>query len=156
MKQIRKSVFETNSSSTHSVTISGKDEYEIPKYIPAISFGEYGWEEEEYGGIENKLSYFITMLYSIYIHNASDEQGKLELESEKHFVWLKEMIFDYCGQKLEMKTLDGDYYPFGYIDHQSTDTLDEFLSDDEEEFKQLTKDFIFNKKYGFITDNDNH
>jgi hypothetical protein len=49
-----------------------------------------------------------------------------------------------------------DWSPAGYIDHQSTDILDEWWSDDEGTFKDSMKDFIFNSKYGLTTDNDNH
>jgi hypothetical protein len=44
MRQTRNGVFETNSSSTHSISISGNDKFIYPKFIPTIEFGEYGWE----------------------------------------------------------------------------------------------------------------
>ena len=43
----RNNVFETNSSSTHSIAISKKTPTEFPKSI-TFSKGEYGWEFEEY------------------------------------------------------------------------------------------------------------
>ena len=44
MKQIRTSVFETNSSSTHSIAISKKP-VTIGKYI-YFGIGEFGWEND--------------------------------------------------------------------------------------------------------------
>ena len=44
---VRKNVFETNSSSTHSIAISKNTPTEFPKSI-TFSKGEYGWECEEY------------------------------------------------------------------------------------------------------------
>jgi hypothetical protein len=73
----------------------------------------------------------------------------------KEFTWLKEAVEQHCGQILEVKSLGG-WSPLGYVDHQSNDVLDKFLSDNELEFKVKILDFIFNEKYGFETDNDNH
>lgn len=43
-RQIRKSVFETNSSSTHAICITKKkDNYKLPDHID-FEFGEFGWD----------------------------------------------------------------------------------------------------------------
>lgn len=152
MKQIRLGVFETNSSSTHSVTINGGDNIITPKFLSTIHFGEYGWDEAIYVSVEDKLSYVITLI------------GELEGIPEdldafltcKHYVWLKEMVFEHCGLELRIGPSSDTYSLLGYVDHQSLDTLEDFWSDDEVEFKTKMKDFIFNEKYGFETDNDNH
>lgn len=63
-RQIRKSVFETNSSSTHAICITKKkDNYKIPKHID-FEFGEFGWECDEYHDTRNKASYLITAIFS--------------------------------------------------------------------------------------------
>lgn len=42
-RQIRKSVFETNSSSTHAICITKKkDNYKLPDHID-FEFGKFGW-----------------------------------------------------------------------------------------------------------------
>ena len=151
MKQIRQGVFETNSSSTHSLTISGKDKFIYPNFIPTIEFGEYGWEQETYSDFTDKISYVITMLATI--NGIQKFEDFLEL---KEFIWLKEAVNQHCGQELKIKAIDDKYNPLGYVDHQSNDVLDEFLSQDELDFKVKVLDFIFNEKYGFKTDNDNH
>lgn len=158
MKQIRNSVFETNSSSTHSVTISmsGGDYLEKPSELPVIKFGEFGWEEVKYSEVEDKLSYFVTMIGSKISYMKENEERMNLFLSSNHFLWLKEMVKEHCGFDLVVEMLDEDLFPFGYVDHQSQDTLSSFWSDDKDEFKKLSKDFIFNIKYGFMTDNDNH
>lgn len=157
MKQIRQGVFETNSSSTHSVTIyNAEDKYVYPKYLPAIEFGEYGWEQNLYPDYTDKLSYVITMIGSKHeLGGLSDESAKEEFLNCLHFLWLQDMVKEVCGVELAVKFLDG-WNPLGYIDHQSEDTLDAFWSDEEDEFKSKMKEFIFNEKYAFETDNDNH
>jgi hypothetical protein len=154
MKQIRNMVFETNSSSTHSITLRGlKDDYIIPNYTLRVAFGEYGWEQERYDAVRDKLSYAFTMIqYKI-------PEGKdlyFEIINSEYAKWICEMVKDFCGQEIEINKNNSIYYPCGYIDHQSTDILDDFWSDDENEFKKNMKEFIFNSKYGFVTDNDNH
>ena len=46
MKTIRENTFETNSSSTHSITVSGRKdwEYDLPITIKPDWYGEFGWQ----------------------------------------------------------------------------------------------------------------
>lgn len=72
-KQIRRGVFETNSSSMHSLSISrvGKEydtsiKYSIHDddnklYIP---FGEFGWGYDRYDDSYHKLQYALTMVFA--------------------------------------------------------------------------------------------
>jgi hypothetical protein len=76
--------------------------------------------------------------------------------SSRWYKWLSEMVLNYCGKNIIVNPCDSDWNPAGYIDHQSTDILDDWWHDDEIEFKKSMKEFIFNSKYGFVTDNDNH
>ena len=76
---IRRGVFETNSSSTHSVSIIGRDNdthtielSDVPetddlvvdeRYNKVLShFGEFGWGPEVYNSPAVKLSYLLTMV----------------------------------------------------------------------------------------------
>ena len=43
IKKIRQSVFETNSSSTHSICIATDTTIDFPKSLH-FEFGEFGWE----------------------------------------------------------------------------------------------------------------
>ena len=45
-RQIRRGVFETNSSSTHAICIA-KGDYNLSKHID-FTIGEFGWENNEY------------------------------------------------------------------------------------------------------------
>jgi len=151
MRQIRQGVFETNSSSTHSITIySARDRYIYPTYIPPIEFGEFGWEQNSYPHFTDKLSYVITMLASKNDINEIEDFLKL-----KEFHWLKDAVMSHCGQEIEVKTQASDYAPLGYVDHLAIDVLDEFLVPDEGQFKINVLEFVFNEKYAFETDNDN-
>lgn len=155
MKQIRRGVFETNSSSSHSISISGEDAYDLPAYTLNVGFAEYGWENDDFYGIENKLSYVLTMV-QYKLHGVSWESRTPDVVLNSVYVnWIREMVKGYCGQDIKIYLMDGEYYPMGYVDHQSSDTLDEFWSDDELTFKSNMREFIFNSKYSFSTGNDN-
>lgn len=60
MIQIRRSVFETNSSSTHSICITKNMPDEIPDHI-SFHIGEYGWEFCTLTGQE-KANYLYTAI----------------------------------------------------------------------------------------------
>lgn len=151
---IRKSVFETNSSSMHSVAIIGSNHFNKSKLgsdkdnTVYIRPGEYGWGYELLKSPTEKLSYVITM---IRYHDENHD-----IEDSIYFKWLSEMVLDYTGCKLKIHKLISKYYPYGYIDHRSTNTLNSFWSDQEEEFKSNMRDLIFNDKYFIIIDCDNH
>ena len=137
MRQIRKSVFETNSSSTHSLCITNgeleKSTLHHDDYTIEIPMGEFGWEIEEYYSQSEKLSYLVT------ITQYNDEQQDL----------VREAIKEYTGYDLVIKGS-------GYVDHQSSDTLDELFEGDEETIKMNLTYFVFNNGYSFATDNDNY
>ena len=59
MRVVRKSVFETNSSSTHSICISKSDMINLPKVVH-FGFGEYGWEDNT---VYNTADYLHTAIY---------------------------------------------------------------------------------------------
>lgn len=169
---IRRGVFETNSSSSHSLCISGKSD-SITKHLPTnsdnivmISPDEFGWSGPTLCSPADKLSYIITMVFEQY----SDEEdfriytGKskwsFKINSNKimettEFKEIEKCIIentDYAGLQLEYDAYDTDY---AYIDHQS-------FSDDYESYKDFLDyygitlaDFLFNGKYQMIITNDN-
>jgi hypothetical protein len=166
MKQIRNGVFETNSSSTHSITITLKeDKFIDPQqvYSNVVSFGKYGWESERYDTPNEKLNYVFTLIQyhldeeiEYTAREEYDSKVALAVFSSKYFKWLKELFFEYTGKELSVEYPCKGYCPLGYVDGRSSDILDEWWAKDEKKFKENMKDFIFNKKYGFVTDNDNH
>lgn len=141
MHTIRQSIFETNSSSCHTITIVasdifntklGKDDEGVVHIYP----GEFGWEICKYDIPDEKASYAYT-----YAKNYGKKED-LKL--------LRKVIEDVTGAKVVFEKTSG-YFPTGYIDHQSSDYGAEiFVSYD------TVKNFIFNPKSYVQTDNDNH
>jgi hypothetical protein len=157
MRKIRKRVFETNSSSMHSLAIIGSDRMNKNNFSTTtvdgtekiiVESGEYGWGYESLTKPIEKLSYIVTMI--------PYQDSMNSINESKYFKWLSEMVKDYTGYELTYQTSSSNYYEDGYIDHQSTDTLDSVWVNDEETFKSNMRDIMFNDKYFIIIDNDNH
>ena len=55
-KQIRRGVFETNSSSVHAICISKSNEYKTQDNVDFI-YGRFGWSPETLYTPEEKASY---------------------------------------------------------------------------------------------------
>lgn len=153
---IRRSVFETNSSSTHSVAIRGLDYWTANFDIKAnadnnvyiVKPGIYDWGYEVLGWFSQKLSYIVTAIgYYDVSHDVPDSI---------YFHWLAEMFKSHTGLTLVYECLDHNTYPGGHIDHQSLDTLESFWSEYKTEFQENMKAIIFSSKYSIIIDNDNH
>lgn len=176
MKTIRSNVFETNSSSTHSVSIShnvaslyGSDC--LSNYIEFydnkvhVRFGEFGWEIESYVLPYDKLQYIVTMLVETEGNNITKVDDLWETEG---FKLINDAVADYCNcdgiwidenMKLDSYIWDGKEHYYisheGYIDHQSYEdykSVQDFLDD----YGVNITDFIFNTGVVVHTDNDNH
>lgn len=83
MIKIRKGVFETNSSSVHSLCISKEDKLFL--FIPKtksikIRTNEFGWEAEEYTSAEDKLSYIYTGILQHIIWDVESKHCKSKEE----------------------------------------------------------------------------
>ena len=141
--QIRESVFETNSSSTHSLSISSVGGlYQTLRHSDGIisvplGFYEFGWEQETYYDAESKLAYLL-----IYVRDWSNGKQK------EFFEILKEVVEKQTGC-----TLIDNENEDGYIDHQSVEDCDLHYMFHEPE---LIRQFIFNPNSYLETDNDNH
>ena len=163
MKQIRRNVFETNSSSMHSVVIHKSDTSDMlypsdrDNYVHT-RFDEFGWDYDgEYGPFydaETKLSYLVTMMAENTGNCPWCENGDIdaiydELMTENdEFVELNEIIKRRCD-------CDGVWIDLseGYIDHQSMyPSVHAFL---EDYCLDSMEDFIFDSGIGLIIDNDN-
>lgn len=114
-RQVRRNVFETNSSSMHSLSIAkrGVTEYlhvdECTNKV-VTEFGEFGWGYDEYNDPETKLSYLVTMIgeshncYSIEeIYETKDNSivaGIKVMKNQGHsgMSWglMKSMIKTFC------------------------------------------------------------
>lgn len=130
MIQIRKNVFETNSSSTHSICIS-KDKAVWSKRID-FHIGEYGWENDS---VFDTASYFYMAIREC--PNSEENLNKLiKILDNNNVIW----NFD-----------SGDRYYQGYIDHGSElqDFVKELLNDEDKLCRFLCGDSVI------YTGNDN-
>jgi len=139
-RQVRRNVFETNSSSMHSLSIAkrGVTEYlhvdECTNKV-VTEFGEFGWGYDEYNDPETKLSYLVTMIGES--HNCY---------SIKEIYETNDVVSARCEcDGIEIKNVDG------YIDHQSIDTIDGLMK----EYDCTIEEFIFDKGITLVIDNDN-
>ena len=105
-RQIRSSVFETNSSSTHSIAISKAPVIADGKSI-RFGIGEYGWEN----GTANTANYLYTAI--LEQNNSSELLNKLKEILDKHSIEYK-----FEEPKYEKSAYsDYEYLTYGYIDH---------------------------------------
>lgn len=131
MKTIRSNVFETNSSSTHSLTLVEGPSWStmVPNYGDKLIIhgGEYGWGYDVLEDPYSKASY-------AYQDGVSKKL-------------IKQVIKDYTGiSKVKLKGKK-----HGYIDHQSCGTVRSIIKSEED-----LRIFIFNEASYVTTDNDNH
>ena len=121
MIQIRKGVFETNSSSTHSIAISKKP-VTIGKYM-SFNIGEFGWEN----GCADTADYLYTAI--LEQDNSSELLDKLKKILDKYSV-----KYNFEEPKYETSS-NGEYkwLEYGYIDHgdELGDFLDAVLSNED-------------------------
>lgn len=167
-RQIRRSVFETNSSSMHSLTVTPNGEMDnltVDEYENKVitEFGEFGWEVRRYTDANTKLSYLVTML----IETHGDCYSMDELYETEDFKLINEAVANYCNcdgiiinSKLEQwKSYDGELRDWndhdGYIDHQSVEDYSS-VRDFLEQNGCTVTEFIFDKGVILHTDNDNH
>ena len=185
MRQIRKRIFETNSSSTHSVSITNPkldlsqlDEYVDPAdhYIH-IQFGEFGWGYDEYEDAYNKLAYLLTMILETQ-HATFGRSGFTTLEEFymlDDFILLESIVTEvakdckginifndgfkfnpYDDPEIDIKNESHGWLDHeGYIDHQSCEDY-RCLADFLEDWGVSIEDFIFDENIQLVIDNDNH
>lgn len=146
---IRKGVFETNSSSTHSISIAKNDIQLCTDKLPVstnneikIYPGDFGWDYDCFYDAQTKASYCLTWIFE------GSEEGRAELIEQ-----LKRVIHSVMGEDKNIIFVVDDSIPFYYqgsIDHQSIEVAQEaFVSDD------TLRAFIFNPQSFLVTDNDN-
>lgn len=130
--QLRKNVFETNSSSIHSICISKNDDYTLPA-VCKFELKEYGWGPDYEYNVKN---YLYTALACL---NRTEEIEKLKEILERHNV----------RAEFESYSSDDDFY----IDHPDLEELIEYLFKDENENTLLS--FLFGSKSIVLIYNDN-
>lgn len=155
---IRKGVFETNSSSSHSITVKKGGESDTRFFHVddenrvVVMPDEYGWGYDVLTEPDQKLSYLVTMVMERLSRDYSAIDDEL-LHEDEDFKKIIECITTYTDYK-DVILSDGTYKSGGffYIDHQSYyGSLDEFLSDWGVTMNQL----LFDTGVSIIIDNDN-
>jgi len=177
MKKVRQQVFETNSSSSHSLTVAstgkildtlGQDG------IITLNSQEFGWGVEEYDDAQTKAEYVALLLLYVeqtitrksiesYKKQTLNWDGKPLQDWEYGYVnlsWWCDQNFKQCytnfyevlteqtGCQINFQANLDD----GYIDHQSIESIDDFeiLLD-----KEMLRQFIFNPNSTLEISNDN-
>lgn len=166
-RQIRVGIWETNSSSTHSVSVSkvtNFNEHSLDSYLEDdgtfhITPGEFGWEIERYNGPYTKLQYALTMVFMTEVpwegRNINDETTLKYLYDTDGFQSINSLIMEIvpnCKNVIVDLLDDGDV---GYIDHQSCENY-ESLQDFLDYYDISLFQFIFDYNTILVTDNDNH
>lgn len=143
-KIIRNQAFESNSSSTHSLSISSASGV-YDSWTPDeegkiyLTGGEFGWGYETYSDPQTKASYCAVDNWN------NDERMDMLIRVLKEHTGAREVVLDF-----QCDSWDGEKN-YSYIDHQSVGT-----SGNAFDSEQTLKDFIFNRSSRLIIDNDNH
>lgn len=132
MRQIRRGVFESNSSSTHSICIQKKPAMGNKIHF---TFGEYGWEKRT---VYDTASYLYTLIMN---YNDADEK----------LARLKD-ILDAHGIKYTFEEKSGGFFENGYVDHdyEARDFVEAVLSNENLLFR-----YLFGFDSCIYTGNDN-
>ena len=132
-KIIRTGVFETNSSSSHSLSVARGDQefvydtiYPDQNGVIRVVGQEFGWGWEKFNDTMTKLAYAF-----------QDSFGQED--------FIKEIVMEQTGATEVLFDEDG-----GYIDHDGVGTTQELRGD-----REAMRNFIFNKNSWLFIGNDN-
>ena len=139
MKQIRQNVFETNSSSTHSLCITKR--YFLNNLKSHVDFRlmDFGWEYEEIRDVDTKAAYLYTALCN------NEEHDLILMIADT----LRKNGITYSFENPESSKYGGCK---GYIDHYDdlSGQLDKICTDEN-----MLLRFLFSSESFIITGNDN-
>lgn len=175
MKTTRSNVFETNSSSVHTVCVRPITEnYDTNQALPVDydgnvigEFMEFGWSGK-CNTASDKLAYLLVMIWETIPYDNKPNDASIwctDFKSERDnairiiketdaFKRLENILKEYGGYN----GLDISNESEGYIDHQSCEyyrSLDGFLNDNGIFSDKDVYDFIVGPSY-IVIDNDNH
>ena len=180
-RQIRSGLWETNSSSTHTVYFTSgdmqEDISELSKYIQNdgylhIEFGEFGWEIKSYTDAYTKLQYALTMAFVTECTEiVKDDKDTFSFEETAGYKDINDLIacrLHCSGIKIDSKIKlrsyedsDGTIVMYltcndGDIDHQSSTDIYNSLQDFLDYYEISLERFIFDSNVVLHTDNDNY
>jgi hypothetical protein len=146
MKKVRRNVYETNSSSTHSICVTKNNILDKKQSHIEFTIGEFGWERERYYTPYEKAQY----LYTGVLANE-----RLELiDNIKSILDSNNISYEFEEPQFEKSTWNGkdyQYLKYGYIDHSGD--LGEFLDICTDENKLMK--YLFSSESFIVTGNDN-
>jgi hypothetical protein len=162
--QIRDGVFETNSSSSHSVTIDRSEviAIDLPKDVlregvlrVQLSSKDYGWGWTRFRRPENKIAYMLIQYAGGYLPSeaenlqAGDDHADIFRENVR-CAWFLSTIERATGCRIEV-TRETDDTTWGYVvDHQSIGNGVDEINDDDDILR-----LVFGKNSFIETGNDN-
>lgn len=161
-KRIRKGIFESNSSSSHSLSISRMQNYDYTSLRQHIDLDgilhiypkDFEWEINEYSFPYDKTQYALAMINM----TEGEGRGETDIYETEGFQLLKSTIMENIPECTDVVVEVNDdpwSSPFGHIDHQSCEcykSLQHFLND----YDVTLEEFIFSTGVILKTDNDNH
>ena len=165
-KVIRYAIWESNSSSMHTLTVRGKRNVDN-SYYPSnvnieICLDEYGWDGDPCDDFRSKLAYAMSMVLNTeypefhYYHEDDFIVDQNILESLDGYKLLLDAINKHVKcERVIIKRKDNAYFPYGYIDHQSYEDygcLQDFLDD----WNVDAERYLFDDGVVVHIDNDNH
>ena len=146
MKKIRSNVFETNSSSVHSICIT-KNNKDLLKNAPKelhFNHGDYGWYKNIYYDTQNKANYLYQVICDICLYSVRDKSLYLNKISK---ILMKYDIMPVFHDK----EVDEYGFEIGNVDHPF-DLIDWVESLCRSERKLLR--YLFSEESFIMTGND--
>lgn len=148
MESIRKGVFETNSSSTHTLTIKEyKQEYLSPSSTLVVDFINTD-DCTVLSTLKEKVSYLVSQIIDKYKYNVYDYNDlKEQVESDYDFKRIADYVMEHFGKKVVLpksyNSQGDDLDEIVNINHQIRCTnLDDLLNDLVTEHHDLLDDVL--------------
>ena len=148
----RENIFETNSSSMHSIVVSSIDRgynYDLPVTkdgILYVNFGEFGWGPEILKYPIEKLSYYITDQFGGFRDEDTNFDSIVcDILEDPRMKGLIEILKAKVPGFKKLELGPAEYCRFGYVDHQSSGLTS----------GKNVADLIFNSSIIIVIDNDN-
>lgn len=169
MKQIRRNVFETNSSSSHAISFSSSNHnLDYTQLVPDIYgvihiwFDEFGWGYYGYADTNSaqvKLSYLITQICETNDcprpwcckEYELQEAAEAVMETDDFKMLEEDIISTLKEHGIPAEKIVVDAEREGYVDHQSVCAIRNILPDECGTYS----DFVFDKGYDLLITNDN-
>lgn len=142
MVTIRKGMFETNSSSTHTIIVTDKNCE--PGAIVDFRIGEFGWEEDVLDTVDEKASYLYTMACSCLGRDVYQDLYEVLAKYGVRCSCTDPAVFD---DKYH-------YLDNGYIDHAGDGDSYKFVDDMLKHEDKLIR-YLFSDESFVVTGNDN-